>query len=173
MSNKKSKPSQPPQPPPVSRKLQFHRVQMIGVPLMMLIPVLALFGLFGETVNSVDASSTPLEMRVEYPTRFRYKMIDSIRVSLFNKSDQPLATVQVGFDRAYIEGFSTVTFTPSVKHITDSFYFVEVNDLQPGETRIISVTIQAEKYGKHQGTITADPENSDALEVSIATFTFP
>ena len=51
---------------------------------MILVPVLALFGMFGETVDSMSAANAQLEMRVEYPTRFRYKMIDSITVSLHN-----------------------------------------------------------------------------------------
>ncbi|HSL43670.1 MAG TPA: hypothetical protein VK897_09580 [Anaerolineales bacterium] len=176
MSNKKgkaSKPSQPPQPPSIEPKIRFYPHQLIGIPLMMLIPILALFGVFGQTVSSVDASNPQLQMHVEYPTRFRYKLIDSITVSLFNASNQVIPTVNVHFDRPYIERFSTVTFSPSIKTITENAYIVEVTDLQPHETRAISVTVQAEKYGKHGGTIWAAPEGSEGLRVQVDTITFP
>jgi hypothetical protein len=140
---------------------------------MMLIPILALFGIFGETVHQVTASSPNLEMHIKFPARFRYKMIDSITVLLHNTSGQPLTSVVVTFDRGYIQGFSTVTFTPSVKHVTEDVYLLELSDLQPGETRVISVSIQAEHYGSHRGTITAKPENGDAIQTSIYTLTFP
>lgn len=139
----------------------------------MLVPVLALFGMFGETADSVSAASTEVELRVEYPTRFRYKLIHPITVFLHNNSEQSFSIVQVGFAREYVEGFSMVTFTPTVKHITDTFYFVEINDLGPGETRVVSVTVQADKFGRHTGRITVRPDNAEELQVSISTFSFP
>lgn len=164
---------QPPQPPEITRKLQVNRVQLIGMPLIILLPVLALFGMFGETADTVSAASAQIELRVEYPTRFRYKLTHPITVSLHNISEQFFSTVQVGFEREYVEGFSMVTFTPTVKQITDTFYFVEINDLGPGETRIVSVSVQAEKFGHHTGRITVTPDNAGELQVSISTFSFP
>lgn len=172
-SKKKKEPSKPPQPPEVDKKFQVHTYQWIGIPLMLLIPILALVGLFGESVDSVRTSSQQLEMSVEYPTRFRFKMIDEVTVTLSNVSGQTLPSVLVNFDREYIDAFSTVTFTPAVKSITGSNYIVEVSDLQPGETRVISATVQAENYGMHRGTIGLGPEEAQDLEVSVATFTFP
>jgi len=114
-----------------------------------------------------------LEMQVKFPTRFRYKMIDTVAVSLHNSSDRSLKTVNVTFDRSYIEAFSTVTFTPSVKQIAEAVYVVELSDLQPGETRHIQISIQAEKYGGHAGVVTAKAESVDPIQASINTFTFP
>jgi len=173
LAKKKKEPSKPAQPPEVDRKFQIHPYQMIGIPLMMLVPILALFGVFGESVHSVSTSGQQLDTSVEYPTRFRYKMIDEVIVSLSNVSDQAIPSVLVNFNRRYIDGFSTVTFTPSIHSITDSDYIVEVIDLQPGETRVISVTLQAEKYGMHRGTISAGPDEAEEVAVSIDTFTFP
>ena len=173
MPKKKAEVSQPPQPPQVARKLRFHVLQLVGMPLMMLIPVLALFGVFGETVHEVTESSQELEMHVRFPARFRYKMIDSVTVSLRNTSDQPIKTVHIAFDRAYVESFSTVTFTPSVEQITETVYIVELTDLQPGQVQIASLSIQAEKYGNHQGAITATQDGDPGLQAHITTLTFP
>lgn len=140
---------------------------------MMLIPILAIFGVFGETIHKVTESSQDLEMHVKFPTRFRYKMIDSVNVSIRNTSNQPIPTVLVTFDRAYIENFSTVTFTPSVKHVTETAYIVELTDLQPGQAQVVSLSIQAEKYGHHEGVITAKPYGGEELQARVTTLTFP
>jgi hypothetical protein len=166
-------PSQPPQPPEIERKLQFYRFQKIGIPLILLLPILALIGLFGESVAAENASNPQLMVEVEYPTRFRYKMVDSINVSVENTSTQPLSVVSVRFDRPYIESFSTVTFTPQVKTVTAADYIVELTDLQPQEVRIIAVEIQAENYWQHEGTITAVSDNNESVTLALNTFVFP
>lgn len=173
MPKKKQQNLEPPQPPSIKREFKLNPIQIIGIPLMMLVPILALLGAFGESDHAVTASNPGLEMHIEYPTRFRYKMTDSVTLSLSNTSSEPFSRVEIAFDRNYVEGFSTVSFTPSVKHVTDTAYVVELSDLQPAETRVISVSIQAENYGRHSGSITATPDAGQPLRVSIATFTFP
>jgi hypothetical protein len=163
----------PPSPPEIKRRVQFHRLQMVGVPLLMLISILALAGVFGEDSYSVNDSNSQLLIEVEYPTRFRYKMINPIRVSVKNVSTQPLATVQVNFDRAYIDSFSGVSFTPDVALITDAVYVLELTDLQPQETQMLTVEIQANKYWRQRGAVTAVPENDESVTVSLDTFVFP
>lgn len=173
MSKNKRESSRPAQPPSVDRKLEFHLLQLIGIPLMLLIPILALFGVFGETVDEATESSRELEMHVRFPTRFRYKMIDTITVSVRNASNQPITSVHITFDRAYIESFSTVTFIPSVKQVTETVYIVELTDLRPGEVQVVSLSVQAEKYGNHQGVITVKPDGEDGLQARLTTLTFP
>jgi hypothetical protein len=140
---------------------------------MLMIPILALFGVFGETVDEATESSRELEMHVRFPTRFRYKMIDTITVSVRNASNQPITSVHITFDRAYIESFSTVTFIPSVKQVTETVYIVELTDLRPGEVQVVSLSVQAEKYGNHQGVITVKPDGEDGLQARLTTLTFP
>lgn len=140
---------------------------------MMLIPILALFGVFGETVHEVTESGRELEMHVRFPARFRYKMIDSITVSVRNASNQPIKSIHITFDRAYIESFSTVTFIPSVKQVTETVYIVELTDLRPGEVQVVSLSVQAEKYGNHQGVITVKPDGKEGLQARLTTLTFP
>ena len=81
MSKQQATP-QPPQPPEIRRRIAFHRTQLIGVPLLAIIPVLALFGVFGTTTGEARAESAELQMQVRYPTRFRYKVINSLTVEV-------------------------------------------------------------------------------------------
>lgn len=167
--------SQPPAPPPFPRKIQLHRVQLIGMPILMLVPLLAILGVFGETFTTTQAQSDRLTVRVQYATRYRYKMTNPVEVTVHNTSTAPLATVEVRFAKAYIDQFSDPVFTPQVETITDQFYIVQLRDLQPEETQVVTVSLQGERYGRHQGVIiiadTADPAHE--LATPIATWIFP
>lgn len=163
----------PPGPPEVRRSFALYSFQVIGLPLLILFPVLALLGVFGETFDQVQAASDALEMTVDYPSRYRYKMINDLQVSVRNNSDQTLQTLTVSFSSDYIDRFSTVTFTPDVSRVTGDIYEVELTEVAPGETQVIRVEIQGEQYGQHTGHITAAADGLAPVEVQVATFIFP
>ncbi len=164
---------QPPEPPDLDRKLQFYPWQIAGVFLIALVPILALFNVFGEATDTTRAAGTSLEVSVMYPARYRYKMIDPIQISVHNISSQSIPTVTVRIDRSYLDSFSNVTLTPSAKTITEDAYEVELTDLKADETKRVVAEIQAEEYGSHAGLIAAVPEGAEPVEVSIETFVFP
>ena len=164
---------QPPQPPRFERRLNFRPLQIVGIVYLLILPVLAVLGVFGESFDSVDASGAALEMTVDYPSRFRYKMLNTITVEVHNVSGETLDTVTVSFDASYIDQFSTVTFTPSVETVTGNEYQVELTDIGPDETQVVTVEIQAERYWRHSGTITASPGSGEPVEVEISTTVFP
>lgn len=49
LANSSPEVPQPPEVPDIKRRIQLHPWQWIGIPLFLLIPILALFGVFGET----------------------------------------------------------------------------------------------------------------------------
>lgn len=161
--------AQPPSPPEIQRRFRLYRWQWIGLPALLLIPTLALFGTFGESWAEAADASEELELRIKYSSRFRYKALQEMEVRVLNRSDRLLDTVTVAFDTAYITRFSTVTFTPDVK----TAYEVELTDLLPGETRLITVGLQGESYWRHSGSITAGRTGSPPAEVFVSTFIFP
>lgn len=173
MAQKKQEISQPPQPPPFPRKIQLHRVQLIGMPILMLIPLLALFGVFGETFDTLQAGNDSFAMEVTYATRYRYKMSNPVEVSVHNVSAEPLPVVEVRFTTEYIDQFSEVTFTPQAETVTGEFYIVELHDLQPQETRIVNVSLQGERYWRHQGRVIVSAEGVEPIAVTLVTWIFP
>lgn len=86
MSNQdhNSNAGQPPQPPEVEKKALFHREQLLGIPLLMLLSILALFGVFGESVAEVNQANETLAVRVGYPTRNRYTMDNALEIRVQN-----------------------------------------------------------------------------------------
>ncbi len=167
--------AQPPQPPEIEPKFILSRVQWIGLPLLMLLPILALFGVFGEASTAVSDSSDVLDMEVEYATRYRYRMLNTMEVSLENLSAQAIPTLTVRFDEDYISKFSSVVFSPQLDKITDEDYVVYLQDVQPGDIRIVNIEMQGDRYGRHSGVVsaTAGEDSHGRVQVEVSTFIFP
>lgn len=162
---------QPPQAPEVERRLHVHPLQLFGVPVILMVPLLALLGVFGETTSVTSASSPSITMEVEYPTRFRYKTIDTIDITVHNVSGTEVE-LQVRVPKSYLDAFSNVAVTPQPTRVTSEHYIVELGGVQPDATRVVSIEVQAERYGPTSGLISAGPGDEPA-EARIETFVFP
>ncbi len=160
--------SELPRPPSIPRKLHLSRKQWIGFPILLAIPIAALLGLFGERTALARVKSASLDVAVAYPERFRYRQVQSLHLSVRNLSAQPLDTITISFDTAYIPRFSSVRFEPPVKKA----YAVELTDVKPMESRLVAVEMWGQDYGMHRGTIVART-GTDSAMVRIRTFVFP
>ena len=72
----------PPPAPSINLKIQLTLKQRIGLPILLAVPILALFGIFGETQAHAHAASGSIDLEVSYPARFRYRQVQSLRVSV-------------------------------------------------------------------------------------------
>ena len=124
-------------PPATAPRLSLTLKQYLGLPLIAAIPVLTLFGAFGESRESVRVASATLEMTVHYPSRFRYRQIQSLDVTVRNRSARTLDTVTVSLDTAYIARFSSVRIEPTPREA----YVVKLTDLEPQESQLVSVEL--------------------------------
>lgn len=167
------KPPQPPEPPEVGRNLGFHLVQAIGVPLLALLPVLALFQVFGTTQGEARASDGPLEVEVRHPGRFRYKTTLPLEVRVRNTGDAALSGVTVSIETDYVDRFSSVSFTPSPQRVSDEAYVVDLGDIPAGESRIVESRVQAERYWGASGRIAVATDGPERAELEVASFVFP
>lgn len=167
------KPPSPPKAPDVRRRATFHLVQAIGVPLLALIPLLALFQVFGTTQGEARASDGPLTVEVTHPGRFRYKTILPLEVTVRNTGDTALSGVTVFLETDYVEHFSTVTFTPSPQRVSDEAYVIDLGEIPPGESRVVDGMVQAERYWGASGRITVASDGPERAELEVATFVFP
>jgi hypothetical protein len=158
----------PPEPPVVAPRLVFTRKQYFGLPLLALIPVLTLLGVFGEKRESSRAISRSLEMRIAYPSRLRYRQIESLDIALTNVSGRMLDTVTVSLDTAYITRFSSVRIDPQPK----TPFVIAMADLRPQETRLVHAELWGERYGSHRAEIIG-AASADTVRQQIHTFVFP
>jgi hypothetical protein len=149
-------------------RLALTRKQYVGLPLLAVIPVLALFGVFGERRADASSSSHVLEMRVRYPSRFRYRQIESLDVTVRNISSRTLDTVSVSIDTAYVTRFSSVRIEPTPREP----FVVALINLRPMETRLVTAELWGERYGSHNGRISASAQ-ADTVSTLVHTFVFP
>ncbi|GAC1476776.1 MAG: hypothetical protein NVS1B4_18250 [Gemmatimonadaceae bacterium] len=150
------------------RRLLLTRKQRWGLPVLFAVPVLALAGVFGERRAEARSGSAVLDLRVTYPERFRYRQIESLRVTVRNTSGHRLDTVTVAFDTSYMGRFASVHFNPAVR----APYSLPLVTLAPGEARLITVELSGNRYGRHTGRITAST-GPDSLVVPVTTIVFP
>lgn len=165
-----------PEAPDIAKEWRFKIVQKLGVPLLFLIPVLALLGVLGPSAETVAESGEALSLQVTYPTRFRYKTIESMSIRVTNISSQTAPTVTVKLDRDYLSTFSNLSFQPSVDEVSDDGYYVQLTDMEAGETRRVELEMQAEAYWVHRGVtevaVGGVEAPSDAA-VTLETFVLP
>ncbi len=158
----------PPPVPSIDPKIELSWKQRIGFPILLAIPILALFGIFGESRARAHTTNGSIEMDVSYPTRFRYRQVQSLQVSVRNLDQVAADTIKVAFDTAYVTRFSSVRFDPAAK----SAYTVDLTDVRPSESRLVSVELWGQDYGNHRGTVTAR-RGSDSATVHLRTLVFP
>lgn len=161
-----------PQPPPFQRKLQIAPLQLIGVSLLALLPILALFSVFGESINVKSASNPEISMQVQYVTRYRYRMQDAMTITVTNESPQP-STITVSIDRDYLNHFSDVTLVPDVDRVSVDAYEIDIPAVKSNETRLVTVQMQGEHYWTKTGVVSATLAGGQPVTVEVSTTIFP
>lgn len=166
--SRKTNPSEPPDLPEIDRRLRFGGWQMAGLGLIMLIPVLAAFEVFGEGSATAAHSGSALSISAEYPARIRHGTPEEVTVAATNRGPSSLDTVTVRFDSSYVARFTNPQFVPS----TGDAYEVELAGVGAGETRVIRLGVRANEYGRHRGVIAAF-HGDDTARVTVSTIVFP
>jgi hypothetical protein len=158
----------PPRAPSIEPRIRLTLKQRIGLPIMVAIPILALFGVFGESEAHARATSASLEMIVAYPSRMHYRQVQLLQLSVRNLASSVADTVKVAFDTSYISRFSGVRFDPAPK----SAYVVDLTDVKPSESRLVSVELEGQVYGSQRGVVVAR-RGTDSAMVHLRTLVFP
>lgn len=161
-------PLEPPQPPSHDRRLELNALQLIGAPILALIPILAMAGLFGESWTSGSARGASVGLRVEYPTRFRSRLSKPISVVVENHSTDVLDTVEVSFDSTFVDRFPAIVFVPAPRDA----YVVSLANVKPQEERRVHVEIDGDRVGRHRGRVVARTRD-DSAAVELRTIVFP
>jgi hypothetical protein len=160
--------AEPPGLPDVPRRVRLYRAQWIGIPVLILIPVLAALGVFGETRAQAEAAVGPIHMQVDYPVRLRDGQRSAIDVRLENRSAAVVDSVSVAFAADYLHHFADVAFSP----VPTTPYELTVVGLQPGDSAKLRVEFQGDRPWRSRGRIGLSLDG-DTAHVRISTFIFP
>jgi hypothetical protein len=172
MSNSTRAGSQPAQPRAFEPRLKFYPYQLIGIPILFLIPILALFGVFGETSTVAQSEANGIDLEVHYTNRVLFQGLDGTEIQVRNATDAVIPILTITVEKAFLENYSDISFAPNVDKINDEAYFFELLDVQPNETRIVTYDSRGKIAGSHSGTVTASYEAGDA-SVTVETFIIP
>jgi hypothetical protein len=157
------------QAPDTAPRFRLYPEQWIGLPFLILIPVLALFGVFGETSQHVEARGSEIELKVDYLARYRYRQIGKLEVHVRNTTNRKMDTVTVAFDSRYVQQFSSPVLVPAPQIPFE----VVLTDVLPDETRLVWAELEAGAFGIHSGSIRAYGVGPDTVSVQIRTTIFP
>lgn len=164
--------SQPPPPPDFERRFQLFPFQKVAIPLLLLVPVLAVFGLFGETSATTEANAESLTLEVEYPDRMHSGMGNELSIEVANTGSQDLPTVQVEITQTYLSRFDNLHFTPDIAQMTGEAAVIELHDLTAGSSQFITMRFEGLWVGSQKGQIQARAD-ADVVRAEIQTFVFP
>jgi hypothetical protein len=159
----------PPPAPDMPRRFRLHNYQKVGLPLLVLVPVLAMGGLFGESTDTTDLVTQTLLVEIDYPTRLRYRTSGEMVIRVTNRSTEALDSLIVTIDPAYLSGFSDVNFIPDV----DRAFAWDLLGLAPGEERRIVIEYSARDYWNRKGRVSVSGVDIDSATLPVTTFVFP
>jgi hypothetical protein len=159
---------QPPAPPSVDRRIDLNWPQKIGVPMLALIPLLAMAGVFGERWSTQEHGNAQVAATVRYPTRLRAKLTRPMTVTVENRGTTVLDTVEVAFDSTYVDRFVDINIIPQPQEA----YVASLTGVQPGETRRVHVEFISDKVGRHSGRVVVRARG-DSTVLTLRTIVFP
>jgi len=145
----RASPIDAPRAPVGAPRWKLTRKQWVGLPALALVPVLALFGVFGERSATITAATPSLGVRVTYPERFRYRQSERLEIAVTNRSTRVLDSVRVSLDTAYLARFEDVRVAPAPR----TPYEVWLAPIAPGETRLVVVELTGKRYWRHAGSL--------------------
>jgi hypothetical protein len=159
--------------PEIRRGIALNRTQWIAVPLLLVLPVLALAGFAGDREGEASARGTGLALRVTYPEWLHYSTNRSLTAAVTNLGSEALSPVVVRFDAEYLEAFTNLRIRTGTTRDSPEGVDVELPALAPGATAEIHLDVQGERYGPHRGRIAAVAAGGNAVRVEVGTLVLP
>ncbi len=167
-------PPSPPEAPEIERKILLSPLQKWGLPLLALVPVLALTGLIEVSGSSRALQAGDLRVEVEYPRRAHSGVASALSVTVTNAGSAALEGVTVALDREYVSAFEEKTLEPSPDAISGEAFLFELGELPAGVSRSVTAELTPDRYGNLPGSITVEAEGlENPLRVEFATLSFP
>jgi hypothetical protein len=160
--------AEPPAPPEMPRRIRLHGGQWVGIPLLVLIPILAALNVFGETRRIATVQTSALDVQFDHPSRLRTGQRSEVEVRVWNTTDATLDSVTVIFDPEYFSRFAQVSFMPDPA----TPYQVQLLEVGAGEVEVLRVELEGDRAWWSRGR--AGVRHGDTTtHVEMRTFVFP
>jgi hypothetical protein len=171
--SKATKPPEAPKPPDIKRRIAFNPTQAIGMPFILLIPVLGLAGLLDTTHTIVEKEENGYRVSVRYPVRFRHKVGEPMQITVTNETGGAVPKLEVKLSRKYLDAFENAQFIPDPQEIDAEHITFEFDHVNAGESRRIEFEMEASRSGSHHAEVQAGPAEGQGVSVGFRTFVLP
>jgi hypothetical protein len=151
------------------RRVHLYRGQWIGLPLLLLLPVLAMAGVFGEGRSTQTYTDQLVRFELDYPTRLRARQHSHITVRVERLAGNAADTIRVEFDPAWLDHFTELTIVPEPARP----WIVELAGLERGDTAVVRVGLEANSHWRRSGRIRLSHAGGATHDVATTTFIFP
>jgi hypothetical protein len=140
----------PPEAPDLPRQIHLYRAQYIGLPILFLLPVPAVLGVFGEARDDARMAFGGVELAVDYPSRLRSGQRSEITVRVRNSAADPPGPLFMVWDTAYLHGFAALERLPGRQGVSP-----HAVALAPGEEWTIRLELEGGALWQHRGSVAA------------------
>ncbi|HSI73890.1 MAG TPA: hypothetical protein VK934_12005 [Fimbriimonas sp.] len=168
----KREPIAPPQSLSIKRRFKFYPTQALGLPLIALLPLLALFRVFDTTLETAKATQNGLTLVVRYPVKLRHRTIEPMQLSVRNDSHSVREKIELKVNREFIQRFRDASFNPNITEVDEQSYIVEFLDVMPGELRTLEIDLEAATAGTLTAHCSAKAGESE-VGTDVSTWIYP
>jgi hypothetical protein len=162
-------PAAPPPAPDLPRRVRVNPSQWVGLPLLLLVPVLALGGVLGERRQLRTMHDDHTRIEVEYPTRLRARQHSTVVVRIVKLNGTSADSVRVMFDESWLGRFDDVDLTPDPQH----GWTVLLADFEVGEQVEVRLGLEAGRPGRSRGQVRVEGGARAGHEIVLSTFVLP
>ncbi|MFY0535862.1 hypothetical protein [Nannocystis pusilla] len=160
-------PDHPPSPPEIDRRLRFHREQLLLLPLMFAVPLMALLGLLGGPRVRQEIDLRGVHLAVEFAPRDHLEDWGRMHVTVVNRAAAPLVDARAEFAAALLDRLWRPSFHPQLAHIEADWYVVPLGDVPAGATRVVTLDYRSTEPGKLAGAVRVAAGDEALAELPI------
>jgi hypothetical protein len=157
----------PPPAPVMPRRVRLYRAQWLGLPLLLVLPLLGLAGAFGESRQTRTFADEFVRVEVDYPVRLRVRQPSAVHVRVDRLADMA-DSLLIAVDPAWLDRFAKVTVIPEPQH----GWSVWLRDPHPGSRAEVRVEFEARQLWSGRGRIHIQHAGGVG-HVEITTFVYP
>jgi hypothetical protein len=136
---------------------------------LLLLPVLAVAGVFGERRQTHAIADGAVQFEVDYPTRMRARQHSHLTVRIARVGGDAADTVQVEFDPAWMQHFTKLELVPQPVHP----WVVELAGIERGDTATVRLEFEARDHWRRSGYLRLGHARGEIRDIPIRTFILP
>src|SRR5690606_5186558 len=155
--------------PEIPPRIKAWKYQLIGMPLLVSIPILALLGFLGGTTKKIELNERDLNISLSYPELLRNGQTEYVRLKISNTSTEPLKNLKILLSHDFLQHFDEIESLPEF----DKNLEVSLNEIPENGFRWVLFKLKANKIGGHSAKVEFKLPGQDAIETAFKTFVLP